>query len=191
MLGAVLLACAHTTSKVALLLPRYAMKATVPPKVDLSEEGPQSVLALSHGTFFFWRSRDQATRPHNRSEEPAWTEEQTRLLDDEDIDVDRERARCAAYGFGLPNGTVTTRRRLFLGSLIADDSLEVLKAVGTEAWNIFDTVSFVESNITQNFSPRRWRYLASDRPSQEAVALQGLFGPRTKVKTTRCVRRCR
>lgn len=74
--------------------------------------------------------------------------------------------------------TLSRRRRLFLGALIADDVMEVLRATSTEAYNIFHTVSFIESNVTQNLSPRSWNYgLQSDN----LFTLQQMFGPETKV----------
>mmetsp|Transcript_22951 Transcript_22951/g.55330 ORF Transcript_22951/g.55330 Transcript_22951/m.55330 type:complete len:215 (-) Transcript_22951:46-690(-) len=53
-----------------------------------------------------------------------------------------------------------------------------LRATSTEAYDIFHTVSFVESNVTQNLSPRSWKYgLQSDN----LLTLQQMFGPKTKV----------
>lgn len=150
---------------------------------QLEQPQPQNVVTLPHGNFFFWQHSHQVKNHNNNSSiEQSLTDEQKSLLDDEDIDINTEKARCTAYNFGFPNQTITKRRRLFLGSLIADDSMEVLKAVGMEAYNIFDTVSYVESNVTQNLSPRKWRYLTSDLPSQETHKLYQLFGPQTKVR---------
>ena len=106
-----------------------------------------------------------------------------KILNDEEIDTERERARCASYNFDFPKNTAPKRRRLFLGALIADDSIEVLKAVGTEAYNIFHTVSFIESNVTTNLTPKKWRFLEDERPSQKLHLLYQLFGPKTKVRT--------
>jgi hypothetical protein len=104
------------------------------------------------------------------------------LLDDGEIDVEREKERCARNDFKiLANETHPERRRLFLGSLLADDSMEVLRAMGTEVYNIFHTVSFVESNTTQSLTPRKWKYYDPTDPPDDLIALHRLFGPRTRV----------
>ena len=99
---------------------------------------------VAHGMFFFG--------PHSREVEivanydPTLNSIQKELLDDEIIDVEKEKKRCARYDFGLANETHPKRRRLFLGAILGDDSLEVLQAVGMEVYNMFHTVSFVEGN---------------------------------------------
>lgn len=107
------------------------------------------------------------------------TDEQRALLDDEKIDPNYEKQRCANYNFGYTNRT--KRRRLFLGALLADDSFEVLKAVSTEVYNIYHTVSFVESNVTHNLSTRKMRFYDPDRPSSNLYQLYQMYGPNTKV----------
>ena len=107
------------------------------------------------------------------------TDEQRALLDDEQIDPEREKERCANYNFGYDGRT--ERRRLFLGTLLADDSMDVLKAVGLEMYNIFHTVSFIESNVTHNLSPREMRFYDSEKPSQNLYQIYQYFGPKTKV----------
>mmetsp|Transcript_29206 Transcript_29206/g.62102 ORF Transcript_29206/g.62102 Transcript_29206/m.62102 type:complete len:511 (+) Transcript_29206:50-1582(+) len=148
------------------------------PKINPSKEGPLSVVNHPHGIFFFWQDSHQVRIPKHNTIEQSLTDAQKDLLNDEDIDMNRERRRCASYKFGISNQTPTKRRRLFLGGLVADDSMEVMTAVGLEAYNIFHTVSFVESNSTQNLSPRKWRYMNS--PSERHKLYQ-LFGPQTKV----------
>jgi cellulose synthase/poly-beta-1,6-N-acetylglucosamine synthase-like glycosyltransferase len=107
------------------------------------------------------------------------TEEQRQLLDDETVDPEKEKERCANYNFGYDGRT--ERRRLFLGTLLADDSMDILKAVGLEMYNIFHTVSFIESNVTHNLSPREMRFYDSDKPSQNLYQLYQYFGPKTRV----------
>jgi hypothetical protein len=57
----------------------------------------------------------------------------------------------------------------------------VLRALGTEVYNIFDTVSFVECNSTLNMTPKKWKYYDPESPSQNLNTLHQLFGPKTKV----------
>jgi len=136
---------------------------------------------LSHGTFFFGRHSQEIEI--DSSYKPQWNSMQKQMLDDDyendTIDVEKEKERCERYNYKLSNETHPKRRRLFLGSLIADDSMKVIEAVGTEVYNIFHTVSFIESNTTQNHTPRKWKYYNST--SEELNELYQLFGPKTKV----------
>ena len=138
---------------------------------------------LPHGTFFFGPHSHEALDFVARSRyEPSLNDSGlVYLLDDDDIDIEREKERCARYDFKIANETHPIRRRLFLGSLLADDSMEVLRATGTEVYNIFHTVSFVESNTTQSLTPRKWKYYDPSDPPDDLIALHRLFGPRTRV----------
>jgi cytoskeletal protein RodZ len=98
-------------------------------------------------------------------------------LDDHDVDLEAEKKRCERYGFEWDSKR-TTRRRIFWGSLIANDSFRVLQAVGTEGRNLFHSVSFVESNTTGTLSTRPWRFLPG---SSEWNALAAIFGEKTHV----------
>ena len=104
---------------------------------------------------------------------------QRKLLDDEIIDPVVEAARCASYNFPYTNQT--HRRRLFLGTLLADDSFEVLNAVSTEIYNIFHTISFIESNVTHNLSPRTMRFHNENGPNENMYKLYQMYGRDTKV----------
>eukprot|EP00957_Ditylum_brightwellii_P108601 8282963-Ditylum_brightwellii.AAC.1 len=55
-------------------------------------------------------------------------------------------------------GGRTERRRIFVGSLIADDSWHVIAANVLETYGIFHSVTFVESNRTQSFQKRELRF---------------------------------
>ena len=136
---------------------------------------------LAHGTFFFGPHSQEAKIIPTYPFSSSLNEAQVGLLGDEDIDVEKERERCARYNFELLNGTHPKRRRLFAGWLVGDDSLEVLKAVSTEAYNVFHTVSYVEAFRAHNLSPRRMRYYDPEKPSDDLNTLLQLFGPKTKV----------
>ena len=59
--------------------------------------------------------------------------------------------------------------------------MEILQAVGLEMFNIFHTVSFIESNVTHSLSPRKMRFYDSEKPSQHLYQIYQYFGPKTKV----------
>ena len=140
-----------------------------------------------HGTFFFGKDNHQTNIPQNELIDPtsSWTSLQRTLLDDSEINIEEEKKRCASYNWELPHYNNETkplqRRRLFCGAMIANDSKEVLQAISTEAYNIFHTVEFIESNYTPNLSPRNWTYFGSKDASKRLHMIQQLFGRDTKV----------
>lgn len=76
---------------------------------------------------------------------------------DQHLDEEEEnKARCKRYGFTL--SSPLKRRRIFWGSLIADDSWHVLGLASMEYYGLFDTIAFVESNTTQSLFPRSLRF---------------------------------
>jgi hypothetical protein len=170
-------------------------------------------LDLLHGTFFFEQhplsflnNNMNLDIDENEKESSTISPIQQKIIDDDDdesINIEREKERCARYGYDLLLPVTTngdeirpTRRRLFMGSLIADDSLEVMRAVGMETYNIFHTVSFIESNTTQSQKIRQMNYLptpfdlhltkgddatTSQQPNKRLSKVRHLYGPKTKV----------
>ena len=59
--------------------------------------------------------------------------------------------------------------------------MEVLHAIGSEVYNLFHTVSFVEGNTAHNLAPRKWRYYDPNTPSERLNTLYQMYGPQTKV----------
>jgi len=93
-------------------------------------------------------------------------------------DIETEIARCARYGYEY-NHEVGKRRRVFMGSLIADDSWHVIAAHAAEAYGLYHTVAFIESNTTPTQTVRETRF---DKGSLNYRMLQsGIFGPNTDV----------
>ena len=89
--------------------------------------------------------------------------------------------RCQRFGLEF-NPERKTRRRIFLGSLIADDSWHSILAHAIEAHGLYHSVAFVESNITSstgNEQPRTRNYPPNSLNLR--VLQTGIFGPRTKV----------
>jgi hypothetical protein len=112
-------------------------------------------------------------------ERPIW---------DDDVHPEIEEKRCSKY-FAWENGTAhylsydgsrRVRRRLFLGSLIADDSWHALGALAIESYGLYEAVVFVESNRTQTGIPRELRF-ANGTTERKILVESGLFGPNTPV----------
>ena len=97
-----------------------------------------------------------------------------RLVFDEAIDIVTERSRCERYNLTLP--LLPKRRRIFWGSLIADDSWHAIAMIAMESYGIFHTAAFVESNRTQNFSSRKLRFPPGSK-MKAFLQSGGLFGP--------------
>lgn len=141
---------------------------------------------VPHGTFYFSPHSHSLHISENETIKHSRTPKQSKLLNDETIDIQKEKQRCASYNFDFPNyndETPLKRRRIFMGALIATDSMEVLRAVSTEAHNIYHTVSYVESNSAPDVGvPRKWRYLDKRNGSSTSLRrLYQLFGNQTKV----------
>jgi len=133
--------------------------------------------SFPHGSFFFGPTSHEAAIPKQSTWKHNWNARQQELLSDEDIDAEVEKKRCERYNMGYANQS--HRRRLFLGALIADESMKVVQAIGTEAYNIFHTVSFIESNFKHNLTPRDLRFGVQSEGL--LFTLQQLFGPHSKV----------
>ena len=73
---------------------------------------------------------------------------------DTEEDIATEKSRCARYGYDY-NPIIKKRRRIFMGSLIADDSWHVIAAHAVEAYGLYHTVALVESNTTQMMTKRK------------------------------------
>mmetsp|Transcript_28863 Transcript_28863/g.69557 ORF Transcript_28863/g.69557 Transcript_28863/m.69557 type:complete len:524 (+) Transcript_28863:103-1674(+) len=143
-------------------------------------------ISFPHGKFFFGLDSHEMNIPESDVSDPStsWTSLQRELLDDDsdEIKLEEEKSRCASYDFGFPNSTTTPRRRrLFYGAMISDDSTEVIRATSMEQYNIFHTVSLIESNITHNLTPKKWRFFGSESASKKLSWLYQTFGPKTKV----------
>jgi hypothetical protein len=88
---------------------------------------------------------------------------------------------CQKFEF-LNYNNRTKRRRIFAGGMMADDSWHVIGASALETYGVFHSVTFVESNRTQNFHPRKIRFESNPPYSKDYEILQsGIYGPNTTV----------
>ena len=112
---------------------------------------------------------------------------QKRAVWDEELDPAVEEERCKRYFVWekyIKNTTTykrrNKRRRVFMGSLIADDSWHTLATIAMETYGIYTAVVFVESNRTQTGVPRQSRFLDGTLDHKLLVE-SNLFGPETQV----------
>ena len=99
---------------------------------------------------------------------------------DSSINILLEKKRCEKFNKVFHYRNRTKRRRIFAGGLIADDSWHVIGANALESYGIFHSITFIESNRTQNFHPRSLRFVPND--SEAGKILQsGIFGPNTPI----------
>mmetsp|Transcript_12064 Transcript_12064/g.22465 ORF Transcript_12064/g.22465 Transcript_12064/m.22465 type:complete len:530 (-) Transcript_12064:34-1623(-) len=109
-----------------------------------------------------------------------------RPIFDDTLDHEYEEERCRKYFTyenyqkNFSNYKARKRRRVFLGSLIADDSWHALGAIAMETYGVYTAVAFVESNRTQTGSARKLRF-ANGTVEHKILVESNLFGPNTPV----------
>lgn len=85
--------------------------------------------------------------------------------------------RCAAFGVKPVKGSP---RRLFFGSMLANEHFDVFKIHAIEAHQIYHTVALVESNTTHSGSPRTMRFREGSIEEKWLKNSQ-LFGNSTQI----------
>lgn len=94
----------------------------------------------------------------------------------DEIDNDSLEARCHRYGFAMtpPNNKTLPKlpRRIFFGSLLAEEPWELLQITATETYGIFEAMVFVEGNRTQMFYPREFKRTNK----KHTTKMQNMFG---------------
>jgi len=114
----------------------------------------------------------ETMRPYNPSRYDAQRQE---------VDAEDPIERCKRYGFDYNPAirSIENPRRVFFGSLIADDPMDVLEAHATEMYDMYHAVVLVESNLTQSKIRRQTRYHSG---SHRLKTIQNhFFGKDTKV----------
>eukprot|EP00542_Grammatophora_oceanica_P014514 CAMPEP_0194055236 /NCGR_PEP_ID=MMETSP0009_2-20130614/56044_1 /TAXON_ID=210454 /ORGANISM="Grammatophora oceanica, Strain CCMP 410" /LENGTH=483 /DNA_ID=CAMNT_0038704069 /DNA_START=131 /DNA_END=1582 /DNA_ORIENTATION=- len=91
----------------------------------------------------------------------------------------QDKERCEKYGFTLERTQDQPRRRVFLASLIASESKQLFQIHAGENYNLYHSVSFVESNTTFIGTPRTIEMTRGDEKYD--MVMSGLFGNETIV----------
>ena len=100
-----------------------------------------------------------------------------RPIPDLQINHTEESLRCTRYGLTYTPGT--TRRKIYWGASIADDTWHIISTQSIEMHGLFDTVAFVESNRTSMGNPRQLRF---EEGSEHKRRLMQMFdGARVSV----------
>ena len=96
----------------------------------------------------------------------------------EKIDSDYDEARCERYGYSYR--ATQMPRRVFFGSMVADEYWDVFQAHATEVYNVYHVVALLESNTTHMNTPREMRWKRGSQ-AWKAVVQDELFGGETKT----------
>lgn len=97
---------------------------------------------------------------------------------DNEIVPSLESERCERYGWTYDKSR-TKRRRIFAGSLIADDSWHAIGFSAMESYGIYSALALVESNRTQMFFKRKLRFGPDSYNTQKLQS--SIYGPDTRV----------
>ena len=117
------------------------------------------------------------------SDEPLSTKllaNQLNRILDSSIDDDWPTVKLRCHRYGTTPLVGGQRRRIFVGSLLADESWLTILNSAIEAYGIYYYFVFVESNQTQNSSPRKLRF-QNNSPFHQLLT-GGIFGPQTVVQ---------
>ena len=90
-----------------------------------------------------------------------------------EIDEDNNQKRCRRYGYTY-DPSKQRNRRLFYGSLIANEPWELFEITSAEAFGIYNAMAFIESNRTQSFMHRPFQRLDHGPLLQIFLALSQL-----------------
>lgn len=108
--------------------------------------------------------------------DPLFKKEQNRI----DYEID-DNARCAQYGVEALPEDQKNKRRIFFGSMLADENPEVIMAHAIEVYDKYHVVTLVESNTTHFATPREMNY-AEGSMNARALVEGELFGEASKTK---------
>ncbi|KAI2502662.1 hypothetical protein MHU86_11787 [Fragilaria crotonensis] len=92
------------------------------------------------------------------------------------IDDETAEARCDRYDLKPYDGHP---RRIFFGTMIADDHWETMLIHAIEVYDIYHVAVFVESNTTHMATPRKLRF--KDSLEGDLLVRSEMFGPNTNV----------
>ena len=92
------------------------------------------------------------------------------------IDSEDTVTRCDRYNLKPNDGPP---RRIFFGTLVADEDLEIHVIHAIEVYGIYHVAVFVESNTTFRATPKKLRF--KDSKEGDQLTRSGMFGPETDV----------
>ena len=98
----------------------------------------------------------------------------------QEIDNENLTTKCARYGYSYDVSSPGTPRRIFLGSLLADDNWDLFEMHAAEAYGVYHQMIYIESNATQYKVPRELRFGPESQLRHNLVQSQ-MFGPSTEV----------
>lgn len=107
--------------------------------------------------------------------DPLFQKEQDRIdngISDED--------RCKQFGVPVLPHDQSHKRRLFFGSMLANENQDLLIAHAIEVYNQYDVVSLVESNTTHFNTPRQLNYPEGSVAARTLLESE-FFGSRDKT----------
>jgi hypothetical protein len=85
--------------------------------------------------------------------------------------------RCTAFGVQPHNEPIP--RRIFFGSMLADENMDVIKVNAIETHGIYEVMALVESNTTHMATPRKMRF--RDTSEADLLHYSNMFGNQTRV----------
>ena len=88
--------------------------------------------------------------------------------------------RCAQYGVKPLSKSRSEQRRIFFGSLVADENPEVMLAHAIEVYNKYEIVALIESNTTFFGTARNMKY-GPNSEAARSLTETDFFGNATKV----------
>jgi hypothetical protein len=94
------------------------------------------------------------------------------------IDTESSAMKCARYGL-QPLSKDAPPRRIFYGTMVANENWEVLVMNAVEIHGLYHTAVFVESNTTHMATPRKMRYYDSEE--KNLLMYSGMLGKETRV----------
>lgn len=82
--------------------------------------------------------------------------------------------RCQRYGFRYDAKQQPANRRIFHGTMTADEPWELFEIVAAEVYGIFAAMVFVEGNRTQTFAPRAFRRLGREATLRQMFGVEAI-----------------
>jgi hypothetical protein len=89
--------------------------------------------------------------------------------------------RCQQYGVNVLPVHERNKKRIFFGSMLANENSDIIKAHAIEVYNMYHVISFVESNTTHFNTPRPMNYYPLESKNAKQLIDSELFGTSTKT----------